>query len=192
MRAFAKPFPLQRLSLEARILYSAFLVFMVMALMTSAWLGLDSGLTHRDAVARYYLGGAVVVAGPAVVVGGPLIDVADAPAEVDPPKSARQVIETFHFHAFTIPVVLLILGHMFFMTALSTRTKVITLVLATLSSLVHLLAPVITRFVTPTAASLFVPSAVVMTVSWLCLAMVPLVQMWRSPRDHETVPATTD
>jgi hypothetical protein len=187
MRAFARPFPLAQLSLEARVLYSAFLLFVFIGIGTSAWLGADSGLTHQASVQRYYVGGPAVVdantntntntnTNPAG--SGPALELAPIPLPDDPPKSARQVVETFHFHVFTMPVLLLIIGHIFFMTRVPPRLKVHTLVWASLSTLLHLLVPPVTRFVSAAASHLFVPTAVVMTVTWMVMCVVPAWQMW--------------
>ena len=57
MRQFARPFPIDRLSLEARVLYTAFLLFLVAGIASSVWLYRDSfGSLGGDAAARYYLG----------------------------------------------------------------------------------------------------------------------------------------
>jgi hypothetical protein len=196
MRQFARPFPLARLSLEARVLYSAFLVFVLVGVGTSVWLYDDDGLgVSVDAVVGYYRGDAPVVAAPvkggdAPVVAAPVkggdeggvgLELPDD-AAIDRPlrleKPARQVVETFHFHAFTMPVLLLILGHIFMMCALSTKTKVATLLLASTSTLLHLLLPPLVRFAADGFAALFAPSAIVMTLTWLVLLLWPLVEMW--------------
>ena len=59
MRVFARPFPLQQLSLEARVLYAGFCVFMLFGVWTSAWLAHDDGFgTDPATVVRYYRGDA--------------------------------------------------------------------------------------------------------------------------------------
>ena len=159
MRPFARPMNIDRLSLEARILYSGFCAFVAIGIATSIWLYLDDGLGVRPtSAASYYLG--------------------DAAAMVFE-KPPRQVMETFHFHVFVVPIVLLIVGHIFFMCDLGTRTKAWTLGVASVATLVHLLAPVLVRFVSPAAAVLVFPSALVMAALWLVLTLYPIVAMWR-------------
>lgn len=196
MRAFARPFPLQQLSAEARVLYAGFCVFMLFGVWTSAWLAHDDGFgTDGADVVRYYRGDdAVVAAVPAVAA---VVDSADGPALTLPDdvvteavsgplhveKSARQVMETFHFHAFSMPVVLLVVGHIFMMCAVAPRKKIAVLVAASLSTLLHLLLPVVVRFagagVAGAAAALFVPTAVLMLLTWTVMLARPLFELAR-------------
>ena len=56
-------------------------------------------------------------------------------------KPPRQVMETFHFHLFSVPVVLLIIAHLFMMCELATRFKVGVIIASNAATFVHLLAP---------------------------------------------------
>ncbi len=159
MRPFARPMSIERLSPEARILYSGFCAFVAVGVATSMWLYLDDGLgALPSSAARYYLGD---------------------PSAMVFEKSPRQVMETFHFHVFVVPIVLLVVGHIFLMCDLRLRTKAWALAIATVSTLLHLLAPVLVRFVTPEAAVLVFPSALAMSALWLVLTVYPLFAMWR-------------
>jgi hypothetical protein len=189
VRPFAKPTPLSVLSLEARVLYSAFIAFLLVGVWTAAWLWHDDGLGVSPAAARaYYLGeagaplGDAPVAAPPADTGGPALDLPPEAArqgELRVAKSARQVIETFHFHMFSVPVCLLIVGHLFMMCRWSTRSKVMVLALASLATLAHLFGPVLVRFASGAFAALFVASALAMTALWTLMLLVPLVEMWR-------------
>ncbi len=186
---------MERLSLEARVLYSIFCLFMLFGVGTSFWLAHDSDLGGPGATTRYYRGEATPTttspAAPAVD-DGPAIDLPDDVAAADAAvglrleKPARQVVETFHFHAFTMPVCLLIVGHIFMMGAGSTRRKMIIIVLASTSTLLHLCLPPLVRFSGDGAAhvwaSLFLPSAIVMALTWGVMLVQPLVQLWLPPR----------
>lgn len=183
MRAFARPFPLQRLSLEARVLYSAFLIFVLVGVATSLWLYDDDGFgVSGDNAVVYYRGEAAAPSTPAASAGAGGValalpdDVVDRPLRLE--KPARQVVETFHFHAFTMPVLLLILGHIFMMCSLSTSKKVAVLLVSSTSTLLHLLLPPLVRFASPSWAVLFAPTAIAMAVTWLLLLIWPLIEMW--------------
>jgi hypothetical protein len=194
VRQFARPFPITRLSLEARVLYTGFLLFLVLGFFSSVWLYADSfgGLSGRSA-ADYYRGGAVAQEHAAApeAAGGPALDLPedgpalDLPAETAAPvpmrleKPARQVMETFHFHLFTVPVVLLIVGHLFMLTGLSVRLKVGVITLASVTTFVHLLAPLLVRFVGPQWGWLMPVSVVGAAVGWLPMLVWPLWEMWR-------------
>ncbi len=196
MRQYARPFPITRLSLEARVLYTGFLLFLVLGFVSSVWLYADSfgGLSGRGTV-DYYRGGAVeqehapapaeeAAGGPALELpsDGPALELPGETAAVAPmrlEKPARQVMETFHFHLFTVPVVLLIVGHLFMLTALSTRLKVGVITLASVTTFAHLLAPLLVRFVGPQWGWLMPASVVGAAVGWLPMLLWPLWEMWR-------------
>lgn len=195
MRQFARPFPITRLSLEARVLYTGFLLFLVLGFVSSAWLYADSfgGLSGRS-TAEYYRGGPV--AAPATPPAtesqdGPALELPEetaAPVPMRLEKPARQVMETFHFHLFTVPVVLLIVGHLFMLTALSTRLKVVVITGASVATFVHLLAPLVVRFVGPQWGWLMPGSVVVAAVGWLPMLLWPLWEMWRPVPASEAAP----
>ncbi len=195
MRQFARPFPITRLSLEARVLYTGFLLFLLLGMISSVWLYRDSfgGLSGQSA-AEYYQGSTASPQAPQAKEGqgtGPALELpSDGPAlelpgeatEAAPmrlEKPARQVMETFHFHLFTVPVVLLIVGHLFMLTGLSTRVKVGIIILATVATFVHLLAPLLVRFVSAGWGWLMPVSVVAAAAGWLPLLVWPLWEMWR-------------
>jgi hypothetical protein len=185
VRQFARPFPITRLSLEARVLYTGFLLFLVLGFVSSVWLYADSfGGLSGQGTAEYYRGGstAAAPAPPAEAEGGPALELPEETAVAAPmrlEKPARQVMETFHFHLFTVPVVLLIVGHLFMLTALSTRLKVGVITVASVATFVHLLAPLLVRFVGPQWGWLMPVSVVGAAVGWLPMLVWPLWEMWR-------------
>jgi hypothetical protein len=194
VRQFARPFPITRLSLEARVLYTGFLLFLVLGFGSSVWLYADSfgGLSGQSSV-EYYRGGAVTHAHAAAseTAGGPVLELPEdgpalelpvetaAPVPMRLEKPARQVMETFHFHLFTVPVVLLIVGHLFMLTGLSMRWKVGIIAVSSVATFVHLLAPLLVRFVGPQWGWLMPVSVVGAAVGWLPMLLWPLWEMWR-------------
>lgn len=204
MRQFARPFPITRLSLEARVLYTGFLLFLLLGMFSSVWLYRDSfgGLSGQSA-AEYYQGSTAPAQAPRAKEGqgtgpalelpsdGPALDLPGEAAEAAPmrlEKPARQVMETFHFHLFTVPVVLLIVGHLFMLTGLATRVKVGIIILATVATFVHLLAPLLVRFVGASWGWLMPVSVVAAVLGWLPLLVWPLWEMWRPvPAEGEGV-----
>jgi len=192
MRYFARPVGIERLSLEARVLYTAFCLFLLLGGFTSAWFYVDDELGTAPAdAARYYLGNTPVDA--AAAGGGPALDLpemgdlADAPAASAPTmrfeKPARQVMETFHFHLFSVPIVLLIVGHLFMMCGLPMRWKVGLIVTASVTTLLHLLAPPMVRFWSASFAALVFPSALLMLLTWTFMTAWPVWEMWRPSRE---------
>ncbi len=193
MRVFAKPTPIARLSFEARVVYSVFCVFLLVGYATSVWFYLDDDLGAAPAgAARYYLGEQTPPPSPAPdpaasEADGPLLDLPEAgsPAVVTEAtalrlqKPPRQIMETFHFHLFSVSVCLLILGHLFMMCGLSTRLKSGVLVVGSLATLLHLLAPPLIRFASPAFSGLMFPTALGMGLTWLAMTAWPLWEMWR-------------
>lgn len=179
MRQFARPFPLERLSLEARVLYTAFLLFLAAGIFSSVWLYADSfGDLSGKAAERYYLGEAAEAA--PLEEGGPALDLPgeEAPEGLALEKSSRQVMETFHFHLFTVPVVLLIVGHLFMLSALAVRLKVAVIAVASVATFVHLLAPLLVRFGGAGWAWLMPASVIAAALGWLPMVLWPLWEMW--------------
>jgi len=180
VRQFARPFPLERLSLEARVLYTAFLVFLAAGLGSAVWLYASSfGGLGGEAASAYYLGDAPTEA-PAAA-DGPALDLPDegAAGSLRLAQSPRQVMETFHFHLFTVPVVLLIVGHLFMLTSLGMRTKAAIIAATSISTFVHLVAPLAIRFGGESLGWLMPASVIAASLGWLPLIAVPLWEMWR-------------
>lgn len=186
MRAFARPSGLSRLSLEARIVYTGFCLFMLVGYASAVWFYLDDHLdSHASSATRYYLGDdaqSPSTTAPSDAV--PAIDLPDETPAQTPlafAKSPRQMMETFHFHLFTVSVCLLILAHLFMMCALPTSAKATIVATAWLATLAHLLAPPLIRFASPRFAGLMFPSAIAMAATWTLLTVWPVVEMWRLP-----------
>jgi hypothetical protein len=198
MRQFARPFPIDRLSLEARVLYTGFLLFLLLGFLSSAWLYRDSfGALTAEGAETYYRGGgeqAEPAAAPEGEGSGPALELpeeetaAGASERMRIEKPARQVIETFHFHLFTVPVVLLIVGHLFMLTSLKTGLKTWVIAIASVATFVHLLAPLAVRFGSPGWAWLMPSSVVVAAVGWLPMLIWPLWELWRPSRMPPTEP----
>ncbi len=192
MRPFARPTPLQRLSLEARLIYTAFSLFMLLGYASSVWLYADDAMGLGPEGARtYYLGekpaqpdGADSEAsdGPELDLDGLMEDTApDAHAGMRFEKPARQVVETFHFHLFSMSVCYVIIAHIFMMGSWSRRLRVGLIVVSGVATLVHVLAPVLIRFVSDAMAGLMGPSAVLLGLTWLIMTLQPVWEMWRLP-----------
>ena len=179
---------IEALSLEARVLYTAFCVFLLIGYVSSALLARDIGAS-REAVGSYYLGAAL----PAKTApgGGPAIELEPESApmvELRAAKSDRQMLETFHFHLFTVPVLLLILGHLFMLTGLSLRAKIAWILGASVSTLAHVFAPIAVRYGGAAFAPLMPLSGALSGVTWTVLTAWPVVEMWR-PRAASQVEA---
>ena len=195
MRVFARPSGLDRLSLEARVVYSGFCVFLLLGYITSVWLYHSDALgISPDAATAYYLGSGDESpawrpkdggrAGPSVSLpaAGPAAG-ADAGAPLQAralrlAKPPRQVMETFHFHLFSVATVLLVISHLFMMCSLSRRLKAGMVAIGFAVTFVHLITPPLIRFAGAPFASLMFPSALAMAATWFVMTAWPLVEMW--------------
>ena len=93
MREFAGRAPaLRRLDRGARLVYAAFLAFLLAGLVSATLLHLDGMGTSASGAAAWWRGDE---------------------AEMAYPKSYRQILEITHFHLFTEPIVWLVVAHLY-------------------------------------------------------------------------------
>jgi hypothetical protein len=186
MRQFSSSgFRLWNLGLTARVLYSAFCALTFLGIVSSVLYYGDLVGAGTKGIARYY-GGAAPAAPPAEPTGsGPAIDV-PADAEAGRPivvaVSYRKLLEVTHFHLFTMPVVFLIVAHLFLATGLGELAKLAWIVAGIAGITLHLAAPWVVRYGGPSFAFLHAVSGVLLTVTMAMLTLYPLVAMWRPPR----------
>ncbi len=192
MRQFAKPRRINRLPLEARVVYTCFCLFLIAGYGTGIWLYVDNELgVSADAARAYYLGsdepGQRIVDETIAAHGtaGPSLDM-PAQAVVEPmprkmrfQKSPRQVMEGTHFHIFVVPILLLIIAHLYIMCEQKRSFKIGVIITAFGSTLLHLFAPILIRFASPIFAHLVFPSALMMAMTWIYLTTWPVYEMWR-------------
>ena len=189
MRQFASGgFRLWNLSVEAKVLYTAFCVLILCGIVSSALYYGDLVGGGLGGVRRYYGGESDDgTAGPAGGAepsrAGPAIDM---PPDVDarPQKivvavTYRKLLEVTHFHLFTMPVVLLIVGHLFFATALSPRAKLGWVGTASATVFLHIGTPWLVRYVSTGLAFLHAFSGAAMTLAMGVLTIYPVFAMWR-------------
>jgi len=83
-----------------------------------------------------------------------------------------------HFHLFTMPVVLLIVGHLFLATGLGERAKSAWLIAGVVSVSLHLATPWLVRAAAG-LAPLHALSGIALTVTMSVLTLYPVASMWR-------------
>jgi len=91
----------------------------------------------------------------------------------------RKLLEVTHFHLFTMPVVLLIVGHLFFATALSPRAKLGWVGAASATVFLHIATPWLVRYGSTSLAFLHALSGSAMTLTMGVLTIYPVFAMWR-------------
>jgi hypothetical protein len=202
MRQFASGgFRLWNLSVEAKVLYSAFCVLILCGIVSSALYYGDLVGSGLGGVRRYY-GGESDDAAPSASSGaegsraGPAIDmppdVEARPQKIVVAVTYRKLLEVTHFHLFTMPVVLLIVGHLFFATALSPRAKLSWVGTASATVFLHIATPWLVRYVSPGLAFLHAFSGAAMTLAMGVLTVYPVFAMWRKAPARASAVSSAD
>lgn len=98
------------------------------------------------------------------------------------PKSANELLLNSHFHLFVMSVTLLVLCHIFYMTASPDWLKKGITWSVFLAALVEIGAPWLIRFVSADFAFLMALSGSVLGLGMLILIGLPLYEIWGRPR----------
>ncbi|HWE28295.1 MAG TPA: hypothetical protein VHB97_09855 [Polyangia bacterium] len=163
MRDFASPTSrAAALSLPARILYTVF------ALMTLA--GCISCVVIYDGIVRFGARTTPQELQSRVVAHYETID-------------RQKLVETTHAHLFTMPVLLLVAGHLFLLCRASMNLKLAVVIAASLATVLHVAAPrlVIAMHGNALAAALYPPSGGLLLLVTALMLSVPVWQMWSAP-----------
>jgi hypothetical protein len=101
--------------------------------------------------------------------------------------SRQQLVETTHAHLFSMPVLLLIAGHLFLLSSARQRVKVAAVTLACAATVVHLAAPwlVVMTGGHPAAAVIYPLSGGLLLLVYTVLLAVPVGQMWMTKRPNK-------
>ena len=161
MQVFARRgFQLRSASLETRVAYTAFLVLMSLGLATMVALSARVGITPT-AIATYYRGG---------------------DSELAFPKAFWQLVETSHFHLFTVSVVVLVLSHLLYGTPTSTRLRVSLTLVTFAGAVLEILGPWGVRYVAGGCAYALIAGWVLLAGGAFAIIVVSLLSMWASER----------
>lgn len=195
MKDFARgPGRLRQLPFLARLTYSIFIAFTLIALAGSAWLGADMLGADLAKLDEYYAGApspAPTATPSASPSDGPNIDLpADMPetAAADP-IPLRKLLEVTHFHLFSMPVYLMILSHLFMLSRWAPRAKLGWIVAATLSVVAHLVAPWLAR--SGGARAFYAGSGFALGLSFAVMSAVPLIEMWGPNKRQQAAAKST-
>ncbi|MDH5672780.1 MAG: hypothetical protein OEZ06_11560 [Myxococcales bacterium] len=183
MKDFIRPRGrLRALPVYARVVYSVFLFFTLAALGLTVWLTDEMVGVDLSGLDAFYAGaaGEQAPAGDDSSGAGPVLELPDElvqPAAPEP-MALRHLLEVSHFHLFSMPVYLMILSHIFMLSRLGDRTKLLWIGIASLSVAAHMAAPWAAR-ASATGAGLFYGlSGAALGLSFLVMSLLPLVEMW--------------
>jgi hypothetical protein len=186
---------LRQLPLLARVTYSIFIAFTLLALVESAWLGADMLGADLGRFAEYYAGApAATGTNPSAAdpSGGPTIELpSDLPAAAaSDPIPLRKLLEVTHFHLFSMPVYLMILSHLFMLSGWGNRAKLSWIGLGTLAVAAHMTAPWLARGGSAAARAFYAGSGALLAISFGVMSAVPLFAMWGRRKRGNAAPDT--
>ena len=157
MRNFNTRFRLLDVDRQIRLVYTFFIAITGAGFMfTLYWAYTMNGLSY-DGVVAHYLG---------------------SDSTFGEPKSFYELAETTHFHLFTMPVVFLILVHVFFLTMAPTWLKVLMTYAAFSGVILDLTAPWLIRYISELFAFALIFANLLMIGAFLIMATIPLYEMW--------------
>jgi len=96
----------------------------------------------------------------------------------------RTLLEVTHAHLFSMPVLLLVSGHLVLLTSLSLRFKLTLIIIGVIAMTLHLLAPWVVRWSGGSggAGLLYPISGGLLFVSLAAMTCIPAWEMWRPRR----------
>lgn len=148
-------YTLSNASSGIKIITTIFLLFMVPGLITNLLIAYSKTGWDYDGLIDYYRG---VESGYA--------------------KSYMEILETTHFHIFSMPVVFLILAHIFLMCSWGYRNKILVIVFSFLAIFAEMCSPWLITYVSTKFALLMIVSGISIGLSLLIYIAVPLYEMW--------------
>lgn len=187
-------FRLWNLPLPAKLLYSFFCGLSLFGVVSCVLLyedlvGPSLRTGHVAKVAQFYGPSSRPMAVPESTANGPAIvlpeDEAAVPLQVAMPY--RKLLEVTHFHLFTVPVLVLILTHLYVLTGAS--RQLVWVLLAWLSTTFHIAAPWLIRYGSPRLSVLYPISGFSLFLSCVWLCVFPIWVMWRG-KPRKTAPET--
>jgi hypothetical protein len=157
MRNFNSRFRLRDTDRHIRLLYTLFLLVMVVAFAFSFfWAHSMTSLSPQN-IADHYRG---------------------SDKTFGEPMSFRELAEITHFHLFTMPVIFLILIHVLYLTTASGPVKQLTTYGAFAGVMLDLISPWLITYVSPVFALTMLTGDLLMAATFLVLLVIPMYEMW--------------
>ncbi len=158
MHVFIKSgYRLGKTSLETRITYSAFLLLILPGIVTMLALSFGRIGTSPAAIAAFYRGGE---------------------GEMSVAKQVWELVETAHFHLFSIPVVLLILTHLLFATGCPPRLRLLISLSVWIGAVLEIACPFAVRYLGSGFVYPMLLGWGLLTAGMLASALFSLAALW--------------
>lgn len=161
------------------MVYTFFLAFMAAGYLSNFLLQYQKGRFSYRGIVEYYCG--TPDAEAATVEG-------ESELQLHEPMTAHAILLTTHQHLFIMPVIYLILVHMFFMTSLGHGWKAAGMILPFAGLATDLACPWLIRFVSPYFAALKLAAVALMAFTFLLLVFYPLFEMWGRKAEEQGAP----
>jgi hypothetical protein len=151
-----REYRLSQLPFGARLFYSLFLGMVFLGLLTCLGFAFRKSGISNEALAEYYR----------------------SDGAGDGGKSFLELLETAHFHLFSMPIFFLVLGHIFFLSSLAERTKLAVILAAFAALLAEIALPWLIVYHSRSWAWLEHPTRITLAGTFLVFIAVPLREMW--------------
>lgn len=164
MKNFAyPPFRLQDSSLETRLVYSLFLLFVIAGLVTTWILQFQRIGFSYERIVAYYLGGEIN-------------------GQTSFAKNFNVLLEETHFHTFIMGITFLVLSHLFIATSLRRGAKWFFILLTFVANIADIAGVWLVRYISPLFAYLLMTAWIGLWLGYLAMLFAPLYEMWLRPR----------
>ena len=164
MQNFMQKYNLSGASQGIKIVTTIFLIFMLIGIATNLLISYAKTGFSYNGLIEYYRG-----------------------VESGYPKTYLELLETTHFHVFSMSVVFLILAHVFLMSSWSYRLKVMVIIISFLAMLAEICSPWLITYVSPKFAVLMIISGTIIALSLLLYIVVPMYEMWFIKSNNESI-----
>jgi hypothetical protein len=152
-------FRLREASLEIRLVYSLFLLFVAGGLLTTWVLQFQRIGFGYEKIVAYYLGG-------------------ETSGQISFAKNFNVLLEEAHFHTFMMGAIFLILSHLFIATSVRRSAKWFFILITFFSNFFDLGSVWLIRYLSPLFAYLLMASWIGLALGYLAMIFVPLYEMW--------------
>lgn len=160
MKPFAnRYYRLRDARVEVRLVYTGFLLFVVVGMATMAAFQLHHIGPWPADVAAYYRGG-------------------ERAGQMTFAKTFRELVEVTHFHTFIMGTVYLIVAHLFLATGISARVQRLAILVSFAGLFGDILSPWLICYVSAGFAYLEVASWLAEWIGLATLMIVPIAEMW--------------
>ncbi len=166
MHYFWSNFKLQNVSVGIKIIVTFFNLIMCAGLASNLAIFYLHTQFRSRAIVTYYLG---------------------SEQEWVAPQSFRALLETSHFHIFSMPVVIMIMAHLLLMTSVREWLKLTVISASFVGTLLEIASPWLIRYVSGQCAILMILAQILLALSFSFYIFIPIHEMWFKKRNAQAL-----